>query len=249
MPGYERMTPDLRDPPIVVSQPRAMMLIAIIPGLFILAMGMTVQPNHWMIDGSIPVEWLLIPGGAITAGAGLVGFIRPGRLTLSPAGLEFRQLLSTRRAPWNAIQVAGIYTYRGLQAVSVRFYAGQSLQLAAGWPLEARALANLINQARSEWTTAPARRPRMPDERTIPPRWFREEEVLAARDYLRQHHSGDWATLCASEASPFDEQAASDLGLRLIRGLIKGGFVDNLAHGSSLFLSLIKLARGYPPPY
>jgi hypothetical protein len=100
------MTGDLRELPITFSQARARMVVIVVLGLAMLVFGMTIQPNHWTLDGLIPAEWFLIPTGLVTIGVGLIGFVRPARLTLSPAGIEYHHLLSTRRMPWSAIRNA-----------------------------------------------------------------------------------------------------------------------------------------------
>jgi hypothetical protein len=88
------------------------MLLGVIFGLATLFAGVTIQPNHWMLDGLFPVEWFLVPAGVGVTGVGLIAFVRPGRLTLSPAGIEYRILLSTRRMPWGAVQNIGLWSYR-----------------------------------------------------------------------------------------------------------------------------------------
>jgi hypothetical protein len=127
----------------------------VIFGLILLFAGMVIQPNHWMVRGLFPAEWLLIPAGVGFTGVGLIALVRPGRLTLSPAGLEYRLLLSTRLIPWGAVQNVGLYSYRRREGVSLRLNSGQTVHLPGGWPIGARELASQIMQARAQWTRAP----------------------------------------------------------------------------------------------
>lgn len=80
----------------------------------------------------------------------------------------------------------------------------------------------------------------------ILPRFFSEQEVLTARDYLQRFRAEDWATLCANQITPVEEDAAGDLTVRLVQALIKGGFADNIVHAGMLLEDLVMLVRGEP---
>jgi len=146
------MTGDLQHPPIVLTQSRAALAPAVVLGLVALVMGLTIAPGHWMVDGLFPAEWLLVPGGAAFLMAGLYALARPGRLSLSPAGVEYRLLLWTRNAPWSAVSKVGRWSYRGAErGVSLSLASGRTWNLASGWPIDTATLAALVAEARQQW--------------------------------------------------------------------------------------------------
>ena len=150
------MLGSLQQPPIVLNQSRVVAVLGIVFGLGGLVTGLTIQPNHWMVDGLIPAEWLLIPCSIAFTAMALLALVRPARLTLSPAGLEYRIFLSTRRAPWPEVGAIGVWQYgRGQAGVGVTLRSQQPLRLAGGWPLPTQDLAGLIEQARRHWAPGP----------------------------------------------------------------------------------------------
>ncbi|MDB5429504.1 MAG: hypothetical protein JWP35_620 [Caulobacter sp.] len=150
------MTGSLQSPPIVLTQSRLMLGAIGLIGLPVLAFGFYMPQHHYMIDGLIPAEWVLIPGGALTILFGALGMIRPGRLTLSPAGIGYRLMLSERRLAWREVRGVGFWSHNGREmGVSLALASGRPLRLASGWGMDKHALARLVEEARVKWS-APA---------------------------------------------------------------------------------------------
>jgi hypothetical protein len=146
------MSSQILELPIVLEQCRIKLAPVVFCGILSLVFGLSIQPNYWMVDGLIPAERLLVPIGVGLIVLGVYVLLQPARLVLSAAGIEYRLLLSERKAPWSAVQAVGHWTYRRRPGgVRVKLRTGQALRLAGGWPLETQALAELIEQTRRQF--------------------------------------------------------------------------------------------------
>ena len=80
------MLGSLQQPPIVLNQSRVVAVLGVLFGLGGLATGLTIQPNHWMVDGLIPAEWLLIPCSIAFMAMALLALVRFRRWPSSIGG-------------------------------------------------------------------------------------------------------------------------------------------------------------------
>jgi hypothetical protein len=100
-----------------------------------------------------PFEWVVIPAALLIIAGGLWMTARPGRLTLSPDGLGYRLAFSNHHLAWAAIRGVAARTRNGKPAaLTLALASNEPLVLAGGWPMERMALAQLIEDARRQWS-------------------------------------------------------------------------------------------------
>jgi hypothetical protein len=151
------MNGDFENPPIVLSQQRGQALVAVIFGISLLMGGIAVLDRHFWLDGVIPAEWVFFPGGFAFAAFGAINAVSPRKLILSPEGVVFHGLFSTRRLAWTDIGGVGLWTYRrrrsGPQITSVQVQprSGAPLNLPTGWGVATPILARMIQECRRRW--------------------------------------------------------------------------------------------------
>ena len=150
------MTGNLQSPPIVLTQSRLMLAGVALVGVAVIASSYVIPYDHYMVDGLIPAEWIVIPGGGLALLFGVLGVFRPGRLTLSPSGVGYRLMLSEKQVPWRDVRGVGFWAHNGREmGVSLALASGKPMMLASGWGMEKQALARLVEEARVMWS-APA---------------------------------------------------------------------------------------------
>jgi hypothetical protein len=137
--------------PVVMQRSRVLMMFGVVAGFISLSVGLEIRPNHWMVDGLVPAEWLLDPLGVFLMVYCTGRVFRPARLTLTAAGLEFRHLLWTRREPWENVLAVGLRTWQFRRTtqtgVEIRFKTGASLQINGEWPKSPYAMVAMIEDA------------------------------------------------------------------------------------------------------
>jgi hypothetical protein len=140
--------------PVVVQRSRMLMLFMALMGFVSMSAGLNLRPNHWMVDGLIPGEWICEPMGVLLMVFGIGRALRPPRLTLTAAGLEFQHLLWTRREPWGNVVAVGLRTWRVYRqtgtGVEIRFKSGDLLHLDGEWPESPQTIVQLVEDARRE---------------------------------------------------------------------------------------------------
>jgi hypothetical protein len=145
----EQMSPDFARAPVVIVQSRALLIFGLGFWLLCFVIGLTMPWRHYMLDGLIPAEWILIPGSAGLFLVTAIAAMRPARITLSQDRFEYRFLLSDKKIAWSQIGSIGFWSHRGVErGVTLLLRNGQRINLAGGWPIPMRDLANRLEAAR-----------------------------------------------------------------------------------------------------
>jgi hypothetical protein len=143
------MSTDLASAPVVIVQSLRLLIFGLVFWSLCFVIGLIMPWHHYLLDGVVPAEWVLIPGSAGLFLLTAIAAMRPAKITLSQERFEYRFLFSDKQIAWGQIGSIGFWSHRGAEhGVTLTLRNGQRINLAGGWPIPARELANRIEAAR-----------------------------------------------------------------------------------------------------